>query len=120
MDIPNYRKLIVWNKAHQNALLIIGLLGACSFKYARIADQCIGAATSIGANIAEGNSVRTKKERERYFEIALGSAYELDNWIQILKDSTFVCLDKNKLPELEKQNIEIIKILGRILSPVSI
>ena len=65
MDEPNYRKLVVWQKAHKNALLIIDLLNKCDSKYMRIVSQALGAATSIGANIAEGNSAATIKEKKR-------------------------------------------------------
>ncbi len=115
MEEPGYRKLIVWNKAHQNALLIIELLDKCNSKYGRILSQCLSAVTSIGANIAEGNNARTKKEKDRYLEIALNSSYEFDNWLQILKDSKVICREKAVLLSVEKQNIEIIKILTKML-----
>ncbi|MBL7130899.1 MAG: four helix bundle protein [Candidatus Omnitrophica bacterium] len=116
MDEPNYRKLLVWQKAHKNALLIIDLLNKCNSKYSRILIQCVSSATSIGANIAEGNSTRTNKEKQRYFEIALNSSYEFDNWLQVLKDSKVICFDKKSLSIIEKQNIEVIKVLNRLIS----
>ncbi len=111
---PNYRRLVVWQKAHKNAISVIGLIDKVKFVYATIVSQCIGAATSVGANIAEGNAAQ--KSKKRYFEIALNSAYEFDNWIQILKDSGGICDDKNKLYEIENENIEVIKILSTLVS----
>ena len=61
-----------------------------------------------------GNSAQSKKEKVRYFEIALNSSYELDNWLQVLKDSKAICLDKIRLPNIEKENIEVIKILTKL------
>lgn len=119
MDEPNYRKLIVWQKAHRNALTIINLLKDCNIRYARIIDQCLASATSIGANIAEGNSVSSQRQKESYFQIALNSSYEFDNWIQILKDSKVICNDLKTLLLLEKDNIEVIKILTKIISSLS-
>ncbi len=116
MDEPNYRRLIVWQKAHQNALLVIELLDEVHLKHSKIIGQCIGSATSIGANIAEGNSSSTDKGKKRYFEIALNSSYEFDNWLQILKDSDNICPNKVKLVEIEKQNIEVIKILSKLIT----
>ncbi len=115
MDEPNYRKLIVWQKAHQNALLIIKLLDETSVKYSRIISQCISSATSIGANIAEGNSASTIKGKKRYFEIAINSGYEFDNWLQILKDSDSICPNKFPLAEVEMRNIEVIKMLSKLI-----
>ena len=119
MDEPNYRKLIAWQKAHKNAILTIDLLDKCSYKYARIAGQCLGAATSIGANIAEGNSARSNKEKGSYFQIALNSSYEFDNWLQILKDSKLICCDIKILSVIEKENIAVIKILSTIITSLS-
>jgi len=116
MDKPNYRKLIVWQKAHENALLVIKLVDKCNAKYSRIMSQCLGAATSIGANLAEGNSTGTNKEKRRYFEIALNSSYEFDNWLQILKDSDTIFEKNGVLSKMEEQNIEVIKFLSKLIS----
>ncbi|MEW5758835.1 MAG: four helix bundle protein [Candidatus Omnitrophota bacterium] len=114
MNVPQYRKLIVWQKAHKNALLIINLLNNCSQKYSKIIDQCLGAATSIGANIAEGNSASSIRHKESYFTIALNSSYEFDNWLQIFKDAKIIS-NSEPLLGIEKENIEVIKILSKIV-----
>ena len=120
MDEPNYRKLIVWQKAHKNALLVIDLLDKCGSKYMRIVSQTLGAVTSIGANIAEGNSAATTKEKKRYFQIALHSSYEFDNWLQILKDSDSILSNKKGLFDIEQCNIEVIKILSKLISTLNL
>ncbi|MFA5361681.1 MAG: four helix bundle protein [Candidatus Omnitrophota bacterium] len=115
MDVPNYRKLVAWQKAHKNALLLIEILKNCSSKFSGIVIQCLNSATSIGANIAEGNAVRSDRQKSSYFEIALNSGYELDNWLQILKDSGLICSDKKALLDIENRNIEVIKILTKLI-----
>ncbi len=45
-----------------------------------IADQMYRAVGSISANVAEGYSRRTGKDRARFFEYALGSAREARTW----------------------------------------
>lgn len=107
--------MIVWQKAHQNALLIIEILDRCDAKYSRFIQQCLAASTSVGANIAEGNSAYTSKEKKRYFEIALNSSYEFDNWLQILKDSKVFKIEPVHLNSLEQSNIEVIKILTTLI-----
>ena len=119
MEVPNYRKLIVWQKAHQNALLIIEILDRCDAKYSRLVQQCLAASTSVGANIAEGNSAHTSKEKKRYFEIALNSSYEFDNWLQILKDSKVFKIEPVHLNSLEQSNIEVIKILTTLIKSLT-
>ncbi len=46
----------------------------------RLADQLYGAVGSIGANIAEGYSRGTGKDRARFYEYSLGSARESRDW----------------------------------------
>jgi four helix bundle protein len=48
-----------------------------------IADQLFRAATSIGANVAEGRGRDIGKEYERYLRIARASANETDYWLRI-------------------------------------
>lgn len=107
--------MIVWQKAHQNALLIIEILDRCDAKYIRLIQQGLSACTSVGANIAEGNSANTAKEKKRYFEIARNSAYEFDNWLQIFNDSRVFKFDKVQIKNLEQVNIEVISILAAII-----
>ena len=45
-----------------------------------LADQLYRAVGSIGANIAEGYSRRSGKDRARFYEYALGSARESRHW----------------------------------------
>jgi len=116
---PNYRKLLVWQKAHQNAILAIKLMDGCHMKYSRIIGNVLSAATSIGANIAEGNSAFTSQEKKRYFRIALNSSYEFDNWLQILKDSDIISSNQTILIEVENRNIEVIKLLSKLISNLS-
>ncbi len=46
----------------------------------KVADQLYRAVGSIGANIAEGYSRRSGKERAHFYEYALGSARESRHW----------------------------------------
>ncbi len=49
-------------------------------RMASLADQLYRAVGSIGANIAEGYSRRSGKDRARFYEYALGSARESRHW----------------------------------------
>jgi len=122
MSTPKYRELKVWQKAHKVTLDSIELLKNVPDQsgLGGIVDQVIRAASSIGANIAEGSSSRKGKEFIRYLEIALRSATELDNWLQILKDSDEIKkhLDIAKVHELESINIEVLKMLIKLIESV--
>ena len=122
-DIPGYRRLKVWQKAHHVALNTIVLVDALPNKPGlnRIIDQIIGSATSVGANIAEGSNSRSGKEYVRYLEIALRSATETDNWVQICKDSIIINkhLDLHLLSQIEENNIETIKMLVKMIQALN-
>jgi four helix bundle protein len=45
-----------------------------------LSDQLLRSVGSVGANIAEGYSRQSGKDRARYYEYALGSAHEARNW----------------------------------------
>ena len=47
-------------------------------KVAELKGQSTRAAISIASNIAEGNSRRSEKDKHRFMEMALGSAFELE------------------------------------------
>jgi len=52
-----------------------------------IADQLIGSACSVGANIIEAKSCGSKKDYIRFFEIALKSANETKYWLTLVRES---------------------------------
>ena len=90
--VPGYRSLSVWQKAHRATILTLELVEQLprTSSTARIVDQLVGSVSSIGANIAEGYPAREGAEYTRYLNIALRSAYETDNWLQLLKDSAVI------------------------------
>ena len=47
--------------------------------------QMARSATSVPGNIAEGSAKRSQKDYARYVEIALGSTFELDTHLLIVK-----------------------------------
>lgn len=76
-----------------------------------IGDQLIRCATSIGANMVEGQASSSRREFVKYFEISLKSANETKYWLSLLCDILGNGLKKeseNLLKEVE----EISKMLG--------
>jgi four helix bundle protein len=88
----NYKELIIWQKAHSLTLKTLNLPDCIKRSYSSdiIAKQLIRAVTSIGANIAEGYGRYEGKEYCRFLQISYGSANEVDNWLNVLKDSGMV------------------------------
>ena len=71
--------------------------------------KMMGSATSIGANIAEGQDASTKRQFLQYLQIALRSSRETQFWLRLLAESSPKA-DLN-LIALRAENNQIIKIL---------
>ncbi len=82
-----FRKLTVWQKAHELALrtyrATAGISGA---QYPGLPAQIRRAAFSIPANISEGAGRDTAPQFAHHLEIAIGSARELDYFILLARD----------------------------------
>ena len=117
--IKTYKDLIVWQKSHTNSLEVINLVE--SFKWCRSLDvigkQLIRSITSVGANIAEGYGSFQGKEYLTFLVFSLRSAWESDNWLTLLKDSTNLKgrFDLNLLESIQSRNMEVIRMLSAII-----
>ncbi len=95
----SFQELDAWKNAHKVTLAIYRATSAFP-KEERfgITSQVRRAASSIGANIAEGFGRRSTKDFIRYLEIANGSLEEVRNFLmlahdlQYLKKETFASL----------------------------
>ncbi len=76
----------VWNlKVYRAALFLSDLCwhdtqAIIDMKFFSLADQIYRSTGSISANITEGYSRNSNKEKARFYEIALGSARESKDW----------------------------------------
>lgn len=118
-NIKSYKDLIVWQKAHENDVMIIELIedfeNCISLNV--IGRQLMKSITSISANIAEGHSSFVGKEYLTFLNYALRSAYESDNWLTLLIDSSRLSgkYDQALLQSIRSRNIEVIKMLSTII-----
>ncbi|PJE67774.1 four helix bundle protein [Candidatus Shapirobacteria bacterium CG10_big_fil_rev_8_21_14_0_10_40_9] len=98
----NYKELKFWQTAFETTILVVGLVRKLPREkvFWIVGDQLIRAASSIGANIAEGFGRYKGKEFERFLQIALGSANEVEYWLLILK---------RILPRFDQEISEIIE-----------
>ncbi len=83
----NYRDLLVWEKAHSLTLCIYRETQTF-LKEERfgLTSQIRRAASSIGANLAEGSGRRSDGEMARFVQIAMGSAAELSYHLLLCRD----------------------------------
>ena len=77
--MKNFKELIVWKKAHENALLIYNnTKGFPKEEQFGIISQIRRAAVSVPTNIAEGCGKFTQKDFANFLQIAFGSAQEVE------------------------------------------
>lgn len=103
-------------RAYQFALDIIRFIDSLDkrdFSIQIIIKQLLRSATSIGANIIEGQAASSKKDFINFLHYALKSANETKFCLGLLKDSNKV--DKQKVEPLLKETIELANILGSSL-----
>lgn len=83
----DFMKLEVWQLGIEIADHVFELFDGIPWQQAgnKLRDQATDAACSIPSNVAEGSSRRSEKEKYRYFEFALGSAFELQTRMLILQ-----------------------------------
>lgn len=77
--MKDFKKLKMWQKAMEITDMVFDLYEEQPWqKVAELKGQSTRAAISIASNIAEGNSRRSEKDKHRFMEFALGSAFELE------------------------------------------
>ena len=93
--MKDFKKLLIWSKGMEITRESYNLVSSWpSFEKFNLGNQIIRAAISIPSNIAEGNSRMSEKDKKRFIEIALGSAFELETQL-------YICFDQNYLSEKE-------------------
>lgn len=113
----NYRDLQTWSKAHTLTLELYKL--SRQFPKEEIyglTSQLRRAASSIGANLAEGCGRQSNPEFARFVRISMGSASELDYHLLLSRDPGF--LRAEDYQGASKSLTEIRKMLASLLSTV--
>lgn len=78
-----------------------------------ISNQIIRSGTSIGANVEEAQNSSSRKEFIHGMTVALKEARETLYWLKIVNGTSLV--SSSKIPELEQENLELVKILTAIV-----
>ncbi|MBN1563561.1 MAG: four helix bundle protein [Anaerolineae bacterium] len=89
--MQDFRKLQVWQRAHQFVLTVYSVSAAFpdDERYGLIS-QIRRAVMSIPANVAEGCGRETNAELRRFLYIAIGSATEVDYFLLLARDLAFI------------------------------
>lgn len=80
--MADFRKLVVWQKAHQLSLRAEQVASRVARRKPSLAKQLERAADSVPAAIAEGRGRGTDADFAHYVTIAIGSVTEVENHLQ--------------------------------------
>jgi four helix bundle protein len=107
--MQDFRKLLVWHKAHDLSIRMEAYLPRIAEKKPRLADQLERAVESIPANISEGCGRESKSDFRRFLTMAIGSTTEMENHLIRAHDLGLVdTVDYNSLIEA---TVEVRKML---------
>jgi four helix bundle protein len=119
MNIENpktttYKDLVVWKNSHSLVLSVYKI--SISFPKEELfglTSQTRRSSISITSNIAESYGRKSNKEKSHFFQIALGSLYELDSQIMISRDVGYISNDEYL--NISNQIIVVSKLLHGII-----
>ena len=115
--MSDYKKLIVWRKAHALALNVHRVVARMrGSRYASLRSQMMRAALSIPTNIVEGAGQKSRREFGRFISIALNSTSELEYHLLVTRD--FEAINDSDFASLSTQAIEVRKMLHGLLKRV--
>ena len=80
--MTDFRKLLVWQKAHQLSLRVEQVASRFSRRKPVLAKQLVRAADSVPANIAEGRGRGSDAAFAHFVSMAIGSVTEVENHVQ--------------------------------------
>ncbi len=112
--MKDFKKLKVWEKSHHLALKVYGV----TTKFPKeemygLTSQMRRSSISIPTNIAEGCGRNRDTELNRFFEIAMGSASELEYLILLARDLNF--LGKEECNMLMNEITEVKRMLASFI-----
>jgi four helix bundle protein len=112
--VQNFRKLRVWQRAHELTLSVYRLtLSFPPEERFGLTSQIRRAASSVGANIAEGCGRTGDPEFARFCSIAMGSASELEYHLLLAQDLKLIALSDYE--ELGPRATEVKQMLAALL-----
>jgi S23 ribosomal protein. len=107
--MADFRKLIVWQKAHALALRADQIAKRIGRQKPSLAKQLERAADSVPANIAEGRGRSTDADFAHFLSMSIGSVTEVENHLQRAFDGGLIPEDEHT--ELTDAAIEVRRML---------
>lgn len=110
-----YKDLIVWQKSMDFAVAIYKIIEKLPrFEQFGLVSQITRAVTSVPANIAEGCTRKSYKEKVQFLYISYGSLSETETYIELMKRLGYLAEKEGQ--DLENQKEEIRKMLHALIA----
>lgn len=103
----NFRELKIWQKSRNFVKEVYPLTAKFpdKEKYAFVS-QINRSVISISSNIAEGSGRKGKKDFQRFLDIAIGSAFELESQLLIANDLGYISKETPSILTIKLQEIQ--------------
>ena len=113
-QIKNFTDLVTWQKGHTLVITVYKLTKnfPADERYGLVS-QMRRCSVSITSNIAEGFGRRTGKEKIRFYDIAIGSLFELQN--QVLLSQGLGYLDESQIALIQPLALEVNRLLNGLI-----
>lgn len=113
--VKSYKDLIVYQKAKAATIDLIKYYSGKKLSWTEryLIDQLIRAASSVGANLAEGYGRHHKRDYRRFVSISRGSSFEVEYWSDLIGEINST--DKKFLIRINQSNKEVIKMLTAMM-----
>ena len=116
--MSDFRKLLVWRKAHELAIRVHCVAGRIRGSgNLSLKSQMVRAAMSIPTNIVEGSGQESRREFGRFLRYSANSASELEYHLMVARDIKAISL--TDYASLTSQTVRVRKMLRGLLARVS-
>lgn len=116
--ITHFSQLIVWQKAHELVLLIYDQSDHFpSDERFSLVTQMRRCVVSITSNIAEGFGRRTLNDKRHFYDMAVGSIFELQNQLYIVRDRKYISTDS--FDKATKLSVDVLMMTNALISSLS-
>ncbi len=112
--IKSFTELVAWQAGHQLVLEVYKITKNFPREETYVlVSQMRRCAISITSNTSEGFSRDTRKEKNRFYNMALSSLTELQNQLIVSRDLYY--LEKEKFNEIAEKTVRVSKLINGLI-----
>jgi four helix bundle protein len=113
-NVQTFRDLLTWQEAHKLALVVYKITESFpTTERFGLISQVRRCAVSVTSNIAEGFGRRTMNDKKHFYDMAIGSLFELQNQLLLSKDLKFI--KEQQFNNLWDQSLTVNRLLNGLI-----